>query len=131
MIGIQVITHGKMAAGILDSVDMILGDTENVVFNELKRGQDIDEFQKEVLNTTNKVKSENGVLILVDMFGATPYNTSMLNSRDIDTNDYKVIAGVNLPLLMEAISSRYQMSLDELYQHILNMKNDSIQGWEK
>lgn len=131
MIGIQLITHGRMAEGILDSVDMILGDTEKVVFNELKRGQDIEEFKKEVLKTTNEVNSKEGVLILVDMFGATPYNTSMLNSRDIDIDDYKVISGINLPLLIEAISSRKQMNIDELYKHLIDVKSDSIQGWEK
>lgn len=131
MISIQVITHGKMAEGMIDSVDMILGDTENVVTNTLSRGQDIEEFQKIVLDTTNELLTDDGVLIFVDMFGATPFNTSMINSRDVESDAYKVIAGVNLPLLMEAISSRYQMNIDELYEHILQMKADSVQGWEK
>lgn len=131
MIGIQVVTHGKMAEGLLDSVDMVLGDTENVVFNELKRNQDVEQFKEEVLETTKKIKMEEGVLIFVDIFGASPYNTSLMNSRDIDTNNYKVVTGVNLPLLIEAISSRGMMNLDELYNHVLNIKEESILGWEK
>lgn len=58
MIGIQVITHGKMGAGMIDSVDMIIGDTENVVSNELKRGQGIEEFREEVKATTESITSE-------------------------------------------------------------------------
>lgn len=131
MIGIQVITHGKMAEGMIDSVDMVVGDTENVVFNELKRGEDIEAFGQRVLETTKEVKSEDGVLIFVDMFGASPYNVSFMNSRDMEADKYKLIAGVNLPLLIEAISSRGMMTLDELYNHLLDMKSDSIIGWEK
>lgn len=131
MIGIQVITHGKMAEGMIDSVDMVLGDTENVVFNELKRGEDIEKFGGRVMETTKEVKSEDGVLIFVDMFGASPYNVSFMNSREMEADKYKVIAGVNLPLLIEAISSRGMMTLDELYNHVLSMKSDSIIGWEK
>ena len=131
MIGIQIITHGKMAEGIFDSVDMVLGDTENVKTNELKRGQDIDQFKEEVLKTSNELATDEGVLIFVDMFGASPYNTSLMNSRDIETTDYKVITGVNLPLVIEAISSRNSMSLDELYKHILDLGSSSIMGWEK
>lgn len=131
MIGIQIISHGKMAEGIFDSVDMVLGDTENVKTNELKRGQDIDQFKEEVLKTSNELATDEGVLIFVDMFGASPYNTSLMNSRDIETTDYKVITGVNLPLVIEAISSRNSMSLDELYKHILDLSSSSIMGWEK
>lgn len=131
MIGIQIITHGKMAEGIFDSIDMVLGDTENVKTNELKRGQDIDQFKEEVLKTSNELATDEGVLIFVDMFGASPYNTSLMNSRDIETTDYKVITGVNLPLVIEAISSRNSMSLDELYKHILDLSSNSIMGWEK
>ncbi len=131
MIGIQIITHGKMGKGMIDSVDMVLGDTEKVVTNELKRGQDIEEFREEVLNTTNKVKTENGVLIFVDMFGASPYNTTLINSRNMETREYKVISGVNLPILIEAISSRSMMKLEELYNHIIKISENSIIGWEK
>lgn len=131
MIGIQVITHGKMGAGMIDSVDMIIGDTENVVSNELKRGQGIEEFRDEVKATTESITSEQGVLIFVDMFGASPYNTSLINSRDIEIDKYKVIAGVNLPLLIEAIANRGSMDLESLYQHILDSAQQSVSGWEK
>ena len=43
---------------------------------------------------------------------------------------YKVISGVNLPLLIEAITSRETMDLEELYQHLLDMREFSIVGWE-
>ena len=131
MIGIQIITHGKMAEGIFDSVDMVLGDTENVKTNELKRGQDIDQFKEEVLKTSNELATDEGVLIFVDMFGASPYNTSLMNSRDIETTDYKLITGVNLPLVIEAISSINSISVYELYKHILDLSSSSIMGWEK
>ncbi|AXY24889.1 PTS mannose transporter subunit IIAB [Suicoccus acidiformans] len=131
MIGIQVITHGKFAEGIIDSVDMIIGNTEQVAHNELKRGQDIDEFREEVKETTEQIMSEDGVLIFVDMFGASPYNSALINSRDIEGDNYKVITGVNLPLLIEAISNRASMDLDKLYKHILDSAEHAVMGWEK
>ncbi|MGO4928387.1 PTS sugar transporter subunit IIA [Fundicoccus sp. Sow4_F4] len=131
MIGIQVISHGKLSAGLIDSADMIIGDTENVVSNELKRGQGIEEFREEVKATTESIMSDKGVLIFVDMFGASPYNTSLINSRDIDSEKYKVISGMNLPLLIEAIANRGMMDLDQLYKHILDSASQSVSGWEK
>ncbi len=131
MISIQVISHGKFSEGIIDSVDMIIGDTEKVVFNELKRGQSIEDFREEVLKTTKSILDNDGVLIFVDMFGASPYNTSLINSRDLESKKYKVIAGMNLPLIIEAISARNTMNLDELYKHILDSAQNSIIGWEK
>lgn len=65
------------------------------------------------------------------MFGASPYNTSLINSRDIEIDKYKVIAGVNLPLLIEAIANRGSMDLESLYQHILDSAQQSVSGWEK
>lgn len=133
MIGIQIITHGKFAEGLLDSVDMITGETDNILINELKRSQDIDEFRGEVLETTKKLLADNpnGVLIFTDIFGASPYNVSQINSRDVETENYKVISGVNLPILIEAIFSRKQMEIDELYNNLIEQSKTSFVGWEK
>lgn len=130
MIGIQVITHGQMAEGMIDSADMIIGDTEKVAFNSLKRAQDIEEFREEVKQTTNELMSEDGVLILVDMFGASPYNTALLNSRDIE-GPYKVVTGVNLPMLIEATMYRATMDIDELYEKLLESSKEAVMGWGK
>lgn len=131
MIGIQVVSHGEMAEGMIDSLSMIFGDTENVIFNELERGADVDQFRAEVLKSTESIMSEDGVLILTDIFGASPYNSAMINSRDVDSDKYKVICGVNLPLLIEAVSNRSFMNIDELYKHLLDSAPSYISGWEK
>ena len=72
MIGIQIITHGKMAEGIFDSVDMVLGDTENVKTNELKRGQDIDQFKERLYRLNAELIKNQSIhyhLFFGDFFG--------------------------------------------------------------
>lgn len=116
MIGIAVITHGKFADGIKDSLRMIVGEQENFESLGLKEGQGLEEFKSEVKKVITSVNSGSGVLVFVDMFGATPFNAvSMLrNELKADEVDVLMITGVNLPVLLEASTLRGGTTLEEL-----------------
>lgn len=68
----------------------------------------------------------------MDLYGATPYNASVLNTRDFSQTDRKirVICGVNLPMMLEAVSLRDSLGLEKLYEHILEIGKDSIVGYK-
>ena len=79
MIGVLVATHGEMAKGLFDAIDMICGTQEKFSIVSLKRWQDAESFGEELGEKINELNSGEGVVVLVDLLGATPMNQSALN----------------------------------------------------
>lgn len=104
MIGVIVATHGKMASGILDAVEMICGEQEEFEVVSLQRGQDAESLGEEIAEKIEKMNDGDGVVILVDLLGATPMNQSALNLFKWD--NVEVITGVNLPMVVTATMER-------------------------
>lgn len=98
MVSIIIATHGESAPALLDSTTMILGDVENVHTVTFLPGQGpddlIESYQKAVGDATD-------VLLLVDLFGGSPYNAGARFVAERDGAD--VVAGVNIPMLMEVL----------------------------
>ncbi|HAT4363287.1 TPA: PTS sugar transporter subunit IIA [Clostridium perfringens] len=125
MIGVLVATHGEMANGIFDAIDMICGTQENFNIVSLKRGQDAESFGEELGERINELNSGDGVIVLVDLLGATPMNQSALNLYKSDK--VEVITGVNLPMVVTAIMERDCVSdIKELVEKIKNDGKDSV-----
>lgn len=128
MVGIQIVSHGLFSKGIVDSLEMILGSTDGVMYDTLNREADLETFRSEILETTKKLEetSEKGVIVFVDMFGATPYNAALYNSQFYNEDNYAVVAGFNLPILIETIVNRETMDVKELVTHIENISNETV-----
>lgn len=125
MIGVLVATHGEMANGIFDAIDMICGTQENFNIVSLKRGQDAESFGEELGEKINELNSDEGVVVLVDLLGATPMNQSALNLYKSDK--VEVITGVNLPMVVTATMERdYFSDIKELVEKIKNDGKDSV-----
>ena len=125
MIGVLVATHGEMANGIFDAIDMICGTQENFKIVYLKRGQDAESFGEELGERINELNSGDGVIVLVDLLGATPMNQSALNLYKSDK--VEVITGVNLPMVVTATMERDCFSdIKELVEKIKNDGKDSV-----
>ena len=72
-----------------------------------------------------------GVLALVDLFGASPYNSVMFNYqefRKLDKN-VKLLTGVNLPMVIEALNARNYMNLENLYEEVMQTGINNIKGF--
>lgn len=102
MIGILVVSHGSLAAGLLDAAALFLGDQPQLSALMLRDGDDAQLFRLRMKEAVNALDSGDGVLILADLFGGTPCNCAM----ELQSESVQVIAGVNLPMLMEALSLR-------------------------
>lgn len=125
MIGVLVATHGEMAKGLFDAIDMICGAQEKFSIVSLERGQDAESFGEELGEKINELNSGEGVVVLVDLLGATPMNQSALNLYKSDK--VEVITGVNLPMVVTATMERDCFSdIKELVEKIKNDGKDSV-----
>ena len=129
MVGVVVITHGDMAKGIESSVDLILGKQEQFAAIGLYEGADFEEFKENVGKAVEEVNTGKGVIVLVDLFGASPYNSVAYNMTGFQEKNIPVrlVTGVNLPMLIEVLMAREGVSgCDELYPVALSAGKDGI-----
>lgn len=122
-IGIVLVTHERLGEAFIESVTHILGARplaiESVCSHQDRRHQ---QLHSRLSQACRQVDRGRGVLLLVDVFGATPANFC---SDLIDDRQVSAIAGVNLPLLLRAINYRNDHSLAELVE-ILNTNHNEL-----
>lgn len=112
MIGFLVVTHGEMAPGLIDGLEMIVGRQAQCETLTLGPGDAVDALKAKVEDAIARLDSGDGVLVFVDVLGASPFNVSAEAAWEEPTVD--VISGVNLPMLLEAAMVRDSLSLPEL-----------------
>ena len=124
LVGIVLVSHGNMAEGMMDAARMIVGEMEGVVSVSLKEMDAVEDLMGRVETALKEVDKGDGVLILVDAFGASPFNASArlaMNRKDIE-----VITGMNLPMLLELAVQREGQDLAAVTQIALEAGTTSI-----
>lgn len=132
MVGVLILTHGKLADGLKNSVEMIMGQNEYFNTLGLYEGEDFSEFKGSVFEQIMSLDNGDGVLVLVDLFGASPYNSVMFNYQEIKSREknVKLLTGVNLPMVIEALNARNYMNLEQLYDEVMNTGISNIKGFK-
>ena len=105
MIGIVVVTHGQLAAELVNSAEMIVGDLPQFAAVSIGWHDDVDLAREEIGRAIERVRTSAGsteedpagVLVLTDMFGGTPANLGVTYV----SSHVEVITGVNLPMLIK------------------------------
>lgn len=115
MINILLISHGNFADGILHAAELIIGSSDGIQILDLQREDPIDELRNRIDSALKILYSNSdGVLILVDLLGASPFNQAATVNPDLFPS-IEVVTGLNLPMLLEVITNRSSAnSLDEL-----------------
>ena len=103
MVGIIVVAHGKLAAEMLAVCETVLGKTDGVEAVDLDLSEGPEDLEKKVRQAYERRDEGAGVLALVDVKGGTPGNVCCLLSEELTL---KVVSGVNLPMLIKALSYR-------------------------
>lgn len=119
MVGIVVVTHGNMAHGILESMQMITGEQAQVVPIVLEEDKSPEDLSELIQHAIKEVDDGNGVLIMVDLFGATPFNVSARLYLESD-HSIEVITGLNLPMLVETVITRGENDLNTVFETAQN-----------
>lgn len=123
MINILVVTHGNFGNELIKSAEMIVGKQENVESLGLFLEDDFDIFKNKVKNKIKELENEEGVLVLVDMFGGTPSNASFANLNNLN---FECVTGLNLPMMLEVLINRNLKTLKELVDIAVDVKKNSI-----
>lgn len=123
MVGILIVTHGRLALELLETTRIIVGkSTDHIVPISVGWNDDMSDVQKNITASVAKVDQGQGVLILTDMFGGTPSNISLSFLSD----KVEIITGVNLPMLIKIVNVGDRYDLKELAQIIFEQGKKSI-----
>ena len=108
MVGIIIASHGEFAAGIKQSGSMIFGEQEKVESVVFRPSEGPEDLQRKLQEAIAKVDSEE-ILFLVDLWGGSPFNQA--NKLFEEAPEKRaIVAGLNLPMLIEAYASRFTMT---------------------
>ena len=117
MINVIFISHGGFAEGLVDGARMIVGESEGVMGIGLYPEDDIKVFTQKVTDACVRMgEGADAVLVLVDLFGASPANAALNCLRPEIAAKVKIacIAGMNMPMALEALVNREGLSAEEL-----------------
>jgi mannose PTS system EIIA component len=95
--GVVVVTHGQLAAELLNAAEMIVGDLPGYAAVSIGWHDDVTVAHAAIAAAIAKVQTTAGVLVLTDMFGGTPSN---LGLAFLEAGKVEVVTGVNLPMLI-------------------------------
>ena len=108
MIGLVLVTHGRLAVEFITAMEHVVGPQEAIEGICIGPEDDMEARRTDIADAITRCDSGRGVIILTDLFGGTPSNLaiSLMKSEDIE-----VIAGVNLPMLIRLESARKVMTV--------------------
>ncbi len=123
-IGVVIVGHGDLGQALVGSAALILGEQTNVAAVSLNPQDNLESCHGALMSGIEQLDTSQGVIVLADLFGGTPCNAAALGQRE---RSYPVVAGVNLPMLLEVLMSRDTVaSADELTSIALEAGSKSI-----
>ena len=112
--GIILLSHGPFAVSLVKTAEMLFGENENIAAFSLEPGDDIDRYREAAAETIEQFPE--GSMILVDLFGGTPCN-QILSYIQSTGKPLEIVAGMNLPMLVNAVLARETMAGKEFSQN--------------
>lgn len=110
MIGMVLVTHGRLAEELIAALEHVVGPQANIAAVCIGPDDDMEQRRAQILESVGRAEEGNGVVLLTDMFGGTPSNLAI---SIMDKANVEVIAGVNLPMLIKLASVRQTESLED------------------
>jgi PTS system mannose-specific IIA component len=98
VIGVVVVTHGQLAAELVNAAEAIVGDLPQFAAVSIGWHDDTEDAREEIRQAIARLQDDSGVLVLTDMFGGTPTN---LGLSFVEPDRVEVVTGVNLPMLIK------------------------------
>jgi len=129
-VGVVVVTHGQLAAELLNAAEMIVGDLPHFTAVSIGWHDDVNLAREEIGRAIERVREKvstaeqpGGVLVLADMFGGTPAN---LGVTFLEKDRVEVITGLNLAMLMKLARPLKETDLLTLAREISDQGRHAI-----
>lgn len=110
MIGLVLVTHGKLAEEFRHALEHVVGPQKLVETVSIGPEDDMDQRRQDILDSVTRADEGYGVIILTDMFGGTPSNLAI---SVMSAGRVEVIAGVNLPMLIKLAGIRGENNMQK------------------
>ncbi|MBB4279164.1 PTS sugar transporter subunit IIA [Rhizobium mongolense] len=110
MIGLVLVTHGKLAEEFRHAVEHVVGPQKFIETVCIGPDDDMDQRRQDILQAVSSADDGHGVVILTDMFGGTPSNLAI---SVMSSGHTEVIAGMNLPMLIKLAGVRGENNMEK------------------
>ena len=110
MIGLVLVTHGRLAEEFVTAMIHVVGPQEQVATVSIGPEDDMESRRDDIAEAIARVEAGKGVIVLTDLFGGTPSNLAI---SLMERGRVEVIAGMNLPMLIRLGSARRVMKVGE------------------
>ena len=110
MIGLVLVTHGRLAVEFRSALEHVVGPQRQIEAVTIGPDDDVEQRRKDIIEAVKRVDSGEGVAILTDMFGGTPSNLAI---SCMGQPKVEVLAGINMPMLVKLAKVREECPLEE------------------
>lgn len=129
MYGIIVTGHGHFATGLQSSLELIAGGKDTVLFVDFEAQDSVEDLREKLKAAIDSLEVD-GILVMSDLAGGSPFKTAVELSVE-EKKDIMVIAGTNLPMIIElSMTKDFMSSLEELTNSSLNVGKENIVKYE-
>jgi PTS system ascorbate-specific IIA component len=127
MAGLVLVAHAPVASAMLSCIEHILGKTpERVVAIDILPDADLLKAREKLLRAVESVDAGTGVLLLSDLFGATPCNLAMEVASAYTGSQCALISGLNAPMLLRTLTYRDQTLQSLAEKAVLGGRNGIV-----
>src|ERR1700689_1408960 len=117
MIGIVIVTHGRLAQEMISAMEHMVGPQTHLRAVCVGLKDDVERRQREIAAAVKSVDRGKGVVIATDMYGGTPCNLALTL---LERGKVEVLAGANLPSLIKLIDVRNRYPLDRAVKEAID-----------
>lgn len=129
MIGLIVTGHANFGSGMTSSVNLIAGEQEAYRYVDFLPTYGTEELTEEIAKAMDELKDCEGIIIFTDLMGGSPFNVAA--SLRHGKENVRIVAGTNLPMLVEIVMSRKFMDdLDGLVESVLETGKEQVTKYE-
>ena len=125
MKGILLTSHGPMAQGILETSKLFFGEQEQIKACCLDANDNPDDFIEVLKSAIDEIDTGDGVIVFCDMLFGSPCNCmARVIAEDLESDQIKVITGVNLAMILQILAVREAGDVDT--EELLKSGHDGI-----
>lgn len=117
-------THGRLSEALLETTSFFVSDLSMTRAVTFSSGQGLEDLEASIRAAIQELDPNEGILVLVDLPGGSPARAA--GTLLLEHPDMELVAGVNIPMLVEVLMVRESMTLAELAQHAVSSGMDGI-----